>query len=818
MLDRDTDPQRPSIRSDLFHGTIYGLALSAILWTLVLSPPASAPAAILLLAVSSAAGLLEGRSRLLGRFTATYPFVLAGLVLFGPGTALLAGLIATLSRRFLGSGGRRGVRTRLLSFESSTIALATALAAAAWSLPPTGNLISGPHWQAAIWPVIQHATIYALVITLVARISLGITSGRWPLRPRSGTVLRGCLRTGFAACNGWVLISLFQRPDLRAAGVFLALILCGYAVHAARHARTRLARLHELKIAAVCNSVVQALTQLMRTKDADTQQHVRRVQRLCLEIGSRMRLGRSEMDALSAAALLHDIGKVAVPEQILSKPGRLTSSEMARMRVHPDVGAELLESIPFPYPVSPIVRHHHERWDGHGYPAGLEGKGIPLGARILAVVDSYDALTSDRPYRKALPGEDAIAFLQRESGKFFDPRIVQALLEYLEACSVRPPQALEPKTPEAPCEEPPEAEELPVRGCLPRAQQELRVLYDIRRAGEYDLSLDEYITLVACKLANLVPHCSLVIYFLDPDEPLLRAGFAIGEASDKLGLMTIPLGERISGWAARHQQACIGNESRSPLDRDGTRSDLEEWRDDDVIGALTSSIAAPINVGGSTLGVLTLYAGDERKFSADDRRVLVRVAGHLGPVVQRTREAKQRTETCLTDPLTGVPNARFLWLETAHRLSSSPDESSHFGLLAFRVWGLEHVGARLGHDETDRLLCRLARRFAASCADSETLVRFGDNLFTVLTPILRGGELVSRWHDIARDVQEPTMTASDGAPCKLRLSSAHASCPEDGDDLEALLETLDTRLGLAQNSGAAVLPFRPQQQAAELGS
>jgi len=674
LLDTDTDPQRPSIRSDLFHGTIHGLALSAILWTLVLSPPATTPAAILLLAVSSASGLLEGRSRLLGRFTATYPFILAGLVLFGPGTALLAGLVATLSRRFLGTGGRGGVRTRLLSFESSTVALATALAAAAWSLPPAGVSLAGPEWKAALRPLIQHATIYALVISLIARLSLGIAGGRWPLRPRFSTVLRGCLRTAFAAGNGWVLISLFQRPDLRAAGVALALTLCGYAVHAARQARTKLARRHDLKIAAVCNSVVQALAQLMRSKDADTQHHVRRVQRLCLEIASRMRLGRSEMDALSAAALLHDIGKVAVPEQILSKPGRLTSSEMARMRVHPDVGAQLLESIPFPYPVSPIVRHHHERWDGHGYPAGLQGEKIPLGARILAVVDSYDALTSDRPYRKALPGEDAIAFLQRESGKFFDPRIVQALLEYLEACSVLPAQAPEPETSEPPCDETQEAEELPVRGSLPRAQQELRTLYDIRRAGNYDLSLDEYITLVACKMANLVPHRSLVVYFLDPDEPLLRAGFAIGEASDKLGLMTIPLGERISGWAACQQQACIGNESRSPMDRDGTRSDLEEWRDDEVIGELTSSIAAPINVGGTTLGVLTLYAGVERKFTADDRRVLVRVAGHLGPVVRRTRKANQQAETCLTDPLTGVPNARFLWLETAHRLSSSPDE------------------------------------------------------------------------------------------------------------------------------------------------
>jgi len=802
-----------SVRADLFHGSLYGLALSAVLWTLVLSPPSSEPAAVLLLAASSAAGLFDGRSRSQGRFSPSYAFVLAGLILFGPGIALLAGLIATLSGRCLGRLGLHAARIRHLGFESASLAIAATASTAVWSIAERFAENSGPALS-AVAPLAAHAVVFAASLALIESIALGLSNRHWTSRQPLRALRRRAVRTVLGALIGSGMVWLFARPDLRAGGIALALVLSGYAVHASRQAARRLAHRHDLKNVAICNSVVQALARLLQSKDPCTQSHVRRVQRLSLEIASRLHISAPEMEALSAAALLHDIGKVTVPEGILMKPGRLTSSEMERMRVHPEVGADLLESIPFPYPVSPIVRHHHERWDGRGYPSGLKGEAIPRGARILAAVDSYDALISDRPYRKAIPGEDAVGFLQRESGQSFDPAVIAVLLEHLESSAVETAPAakrsVEPTIPDTDAD----ADLDSTRGSLPRAQQELRVLYEICRAGSYDLTFDEYITLVACKLASLVPHRSLVVYFLDPAEPLLRAHCSIGEGSEKLGLMTIPVGERISGWASKQERACIGSDHRSPLDRDGTRSDLEDWADDPVVGDLRSSLAAPINVGGVNLGVLTLYDGPERVFTPDERRILVRVAGHVGLVSRSVCRRSSRGDTTLTDPLTGVPNARFLWLETGHRISQATDRSTGFGLLAFRVAGLERIGERLGHDETDRLLCQLARRFAASCSDDETLVRFGENLFIVLTPHRRGGELVSRWHDIAHDVAQPTLTASDGARCEIRLTAAHANYPEDGDELEALLETLDARLGLANRPGRNILPFRSQPQLA----
>src|SRR6185503_13037834 len=139
-----------------------------------------------------------------------------------------------------------------------------------------------------------------------------------------------------------------------------------------------------------------------------------------------------ELLAIQAGALLHDIGKIAIPEYILNKPTVLTETEYEKMKIHPVVGANMLSTIEFPYPLIPMVKSHHERWDGQGYPEGLRGEEIPLNARILALVDCYDALTTNRPYRSPMVKDQLIQFFQRESGRSYDPNLVQVLIENLE--------------------------------------------------------------------------------------------------------------------------------------------------------------------------------------------------------------------------------------------------------------------------------------------------------------------------------------------------------------------------------------------------
>ena len=197
-----------------------------------------------------------------------------------------------------------------------------------------------------------------------------------------------------------------------------ALLVLPVIMLAYRYYRVQKTQLEEKKhagdMAALHLRAIEGLALAVEAKDnLNTRGHLRRVQVYALGVGKAMGLGPIELEALHAAALLHDIGKLAVPEHILTKPGKLSPEEFAKMKVHPLVGAEIVEQVKFPYEVAPIVRAHHEKWDGSGYPLGLKGEEIPLGARILTAVDCLDALTSDREYRKALPSEEAMNRIAR---------------------------------------------------------------------------------------------------------------------------------------------------------------------------------------------------------------------------------------------------------------------------------------------------------------------------------------------------------------------------------------------------------------------
>jgi diguanylate cyclase (GGDEF)-like protein/putative nucleotidyltransferase with HDIG domain len=786
-------------RSDLLAGSAHGLALSAVVWTTVVAPPRTSAGLLELALLVLVAGIaLAGRPRIV-----VYPSVLAALLLHGPAASLIAALVAFLASCLAAAAPRRRVllgRGFLLGRMVGAAAVGAgtfALLGGTWGLGSAASPAG----------LCGHAAAFALTDLLGARVGR-VSMGR---RLRPGSAARSLLgsvpRHAVGVAVGAIFALAFGRPawrPLAVAGVVLALL---GALLVARRRHRGLIREHSARVAEICSSVARALAMAVEARDEPTQRHLRRVERLCGDVGRRLGLSPSELEALSAAALLHDIGKVAVPDGILRKPGRLSLAEMERVKAHATVGADILEVIPFPHAVASIVRHHHERWDGEGYPAGLASESIPLASRILAAVDSYDALTSDRPYRQALSHEEAVGFLRREEGRMFDPLVVEALLTRL---AELPRSAVAGAAGRAEVDDS-GAEDGSRAGQLPLAQRELQTLYDVARATGYGLDLEEYLTLVACKLAALVPHRSLVVYSLAPDDAVLRARFAMGQAADRLRLMTIGLGERLSGWAALQRRSVIGQPHLAPVERDGSRSDLEEWTDDEEVRGLRSTLAAPMVAGERTLGVLTLYDGADRRYTADDRRILIRVAGYVAQVLGRLESRETSIPVSLTDPLTGLPSARFLWLESAHRVAHARSSEERFGLIAFRVNGLERVSERLGNETADRLLGQIARRFAASCHENESLVRFGQDLFIVLTSSHRPGHLVERWHELRAEIEQPAVEARSGTVHQVRLTVAHASFPEDGEDMEALLRTLDTRLTLAAEQGQTVVPFRAKR-------
>jgi len=184
---------------------------------------------------------------------------------------------------------------------------------------------------------------------------------------------------------------------------------------------------------AVSAATIEALELAIDAKDQTAQSHIRRVQVYAAGLAKAVGLSEPEIQGVRTAALLHDIGKLAVPEHILSKPGPLTQEEFQKVRIHPQVGAEIIAAVPFPYPVAPLILSHHERWDGQGYPLGLKGENIPFEARVVAVADAFHAMISNRPYRRAIAQRDAMEILRAGRGTQWDPQIVDSMIAMLEA-------------------------------------------------------------------------------------------------------------------------------------------------------------------------------------------------------------------------------------------------------------------------------------------------------------------------------------------------------------------------------------------------
>jgi putative nucleotidyltransferase with HDIG domain len=396
---------------------------------------------------------------------------------------------------------------------------------------------------------------------------------------------------------------------------------------------------HAEKVSNLHLRTIEALALAIEAKDQTTGEHLQRVRIYAMELARELKLSEDETEALRAASVLHDIGKLAVPEHIISKPGKLTPEEFDKMKIHPIVGAEILEQVDFPYPVVPIVRAHHEKWDGSGYPNGLQGEAIPIGARILAAVDCLDALASDRQYRKALPLHEAMAKVSSEAGISFDPRVVGVLQQRyveLEKLATEQPLQAPPKlstdikvvrgsAPDAgfaESEKPVMKELESVRNyvnAIAEAQQEAQALSEFGLKLGAALSLEDMLSLLAVRVKHLVPHDSMAVYVLRND--VLIPEFVSGENFRLFSSLRIPIGEGLSGWVAQNAKPILnGNPSVEP----GYLNDPTKY------SSLRSALAVPLEGTSSVVAVLALYRVHSDAFSGDDLSVLLAVGSKLG--------------------------------------------------------------------------------------------------------------------------------------------------------------------------------------------
>ena len=409
----------------------------------------------------------------------------------------------------------------------------------------------------------------------------------------------------FGSISLAALVLFIQSTDnvaLAAAGVIIPLLVMSYVSQKTATARVEDANRHLTELNKLYLSTVETLAMAIDAKDQVTHGHIRRVQIQAVELARALGVHEGkDLKAIEAAALLHDLGKLAVPEHILNKPGKLTPAEYEQMKEHANIGADILSRISFPYPVTPIVRYHHENWDGTGYPSGLSGEAIPIGARILSVVDCFDALTSDRPYRRALSDREAMDILMERRGNMYDPAVVDMFIDvhgrlprelFADNSHANELRGAVEGAPIAPMEE-------PVDGPA-------EALDPIEALGDR----------VAAAFKGLVPSPVCVLYVYEASADAIVAAHVSTRAHAAVKGMRVRLGEKLSGWVAANGRGVMNSDPALDLGEELAMAS----------GArLLSTLSVPLESEGRPVGVLSLYSPAAQAFS-DEHLALVRLA------------------------------------------------------------------------------------------------------------------------------------------------------------------------------------------------
>ncbi len=594
----------------------------------------------------------------------------------------------------------------------------------------------------------------------------------------------------FGGASVAVLLVQYTRDvTFSAIGLIVPFLLITYLTFKTAMGRVEDANQHLLQLNKLHLSTIETLAMAIDAKDQITHGHIRRVQQYA--VGLARALGISDevqIRAIEAASLLHDMGKLAVPEYILNKPGKLTAAEFEKMKLHAEVGADILSAIEFPYPVVPIVRHHHEFWNGKGYPTGISGTEIPIGARILSVVDCFDALTSDRPYRPRLPDSEAIEILKNRRGTMYDPLVVDTFLAVHEQITPREPEIKSQRRAlaEITRSSQPANEAEPVEPVEQNANaaEELLSLYDFADAVAGDTGLSDVGDVIAKHLKKMTPASLCVFYLYDSDRDDIFAAHASGESESAVRGLRITVAERLSGWVAANRQTIVN--SNPELDLGAIARSPR--------GALRSCLSTPMLTGESLVGVLALYAEKPDAFSDDHRRLAEIVAQRVSSVIRRGTEFERTRQNVLRDPLTGLPNVEYLkrfttWSDSAE---SGPTKGLTLVFVDIDSFGL--LNEKHGTLNCDRVLSHVVKVTKRNLRAADILFRYENDEFVILLPntdLQTAGRIGTR---LCESIRESPIEL-DGTSIWISVAIGIACSPLDGNSLRELVQAAKTRLG-----------------------
>lgn len=654
---------------------------------------------------------------------------------------------------------------------------------------------------AVVWFVVNTTTVSLAI-------SFRMNRGFW-LVWREGLNLYLLNFAGSAAVAG-LIQSFYNRvvPSVFFLSIPIAVVLLQlYRSHISKYdqAQTHISDLNRLYL-----QTVETLAAAVDAKDRYTHGHIRRVQSFATELAKHVGItDESELMAIQTGALLHDIGKIAIPEYILNKPTVLTDSEYTKMRFHPVVGSNMLKNIEFPFAVVPMVRSHHERWDGNGYPDGLRADQIPAGARVLAIVDCYDALTTDRPYRSPMQRNELIEFFQSESGKAYDPLMVETLIANLDhfedvaktavgdsediwglaenisesGNGLRPLQKVHP---------------INTYGRALTGNTELQAhlfsAFEFARANIQCLTPKDVFAFMGRKLEELVAFDAAVFYLADLELGVVIAEHVLGKEPSGLEGLTLPLEKKLTGWVASNNQS-LCNLPPFP----------------DFLGCTEHptfeiSAIAPMNRNGIVWGAISLYRTVKVKFTEEEFRRVEVIASQTALALSNCNA--QEGFGSLVDASTGLPNGYHLHLMFDQLVVDAQKFDYPFALIMFQLDDRK-IRRRWGFTSGEEAIRAIANLLRREFRDSDLLVRYAADEFFAIVPRVDRNRAEGLQARIQSEIMKISVTARSGAPINVPLEGGVAMFPEDGLDVETLVAVANWQLrkdATLRKSGPAALP------------
>ena len=727
----------------------------------------------------------------------SYAVDFAALLLLGANETMIVAAASAWAQCTFRTQARSAFHRTLYSMAS----LVVTVKMAGWAYTLLGGTMIGPAFSllAIAKPLVGAATTYFVFNTLLIATAIGL-SERQPIgRVWHENFLWSApsyfVGAGAAAIAATVIAhGGYWWASLAAAPLYLT-----YHTYKVYMGRIQDQQRHVAQVSDLHLATIEALALAIDAKDQTAQSHIRRVQVYAAGLARAFGMPETEIQGVKTAALLHDIGKLAVPEHILSKPGPLTQEEFQKIRIHPQVGAEIISGVPFPYPVAPLILSHHERWDGKGYPTGLKGDEIPLGARILSVVDYFDALMSERPYHRAMSLDAAMGLLRQESGKALDPQVVQTFIDMYATLAAEAEASQEPArkltriASNAPTaapavglvDETSASARTNVFQDIALAHREIYALYEIAQAMGSSLGVSDTMALISSKLSNIVPFSCCALFLYDEALESLRCRFATGVEAEVIQQLTIPDGQGLTGWVARNRRPLVNARPSTDLEAAGVASDRT---------SLNSALVCPLLFNERFIGTISVYHTETAIYTDDHRRLLDRISEQAAAVIYNSMVFEQTQEDSLTDPLTSLPNTRFMFMHLTRELSRAERLKSEVSLLVMDLDNFKVINDTYGHHVGDRALREVAGVLRTGIRPYDICVRYAGDEFIVVLSGCNGEEAERKRLELQRAVDGLQFEARPGKVLPLAISVGASVFPHDGDSYEMLLATADSRM------------------------